>query len=297
MRTILLIIILLTFVNVQGQNQLQVKKAIVTQWIIYQGDTLAVASVSGDTLFIVKGAELDTLITGGAKELEELTDVDLTTPDSQDILMFDDESNLWKNRTLYQLYDSMQQAVASAPTVYSTWVRDTTKAAMYQATLTDKVGIGTNSPLQTLDVRGQAYFFSDNNPVDGDEPFNFICFIDSADANHYGVRSLLRLQNDSPMDYKFAGGLFETDIDTNMATFVKEVRGAYGYVQHHGTGEVESVKGFHSVIANRSSGTIDYGYGFFGEFVDNAAGGTVDKYYGIYLTDPGENITTKYGRM
>lgn len=34
-------------------------------WLIYQGDTLGIATVSGDTLFITKGATVDTLVAGG----------------------------------------------------------------------------------------------------------------------------------------------------------------------------------------------------------------------------------------
>ena len=61
-------------------------------------------------------------------------------------------------RAAIDWYSDALDSNAKAPTVYSTWVRDTTKAVMYQSTLTDKVGIGTESPDAHLDIdadRGQ----------------------------------------------------------------------------------------------------------------------------------------------
>jgi hypothetical protein len=52
------------------------------------------------------------------------------------------------------LYDTMQRDVAAAPTVLTTWLRDDVKGAVYLADSTDKVGIGTDTPTEMLDVKG-----------------------------------------------------------------------------------------------------------------------------------------------
>jgi len=64
MRKLLLFILILISAAAIGQQSIDVKKATVRQWIIYQGDTLNVIKTSGDTIFLEQGADLDTLITG-----------------------------------------------------------------------------------------------------------------------------------------------------------------------------------------------------------------------------------------
>lgn len=60
----LIFLILFSPVLIYGQNQINTKKATITDWIIYQGDTLNVTSTNGDTIFFIRGAEKDTMITG-----------------------------------------------------------------------------------------------------------------------------------------------------------------------------------------------------------------------------------------
>lgn len=63
MRKIILFITILISWTSYGQRAIDVNKATVRNWIIYQGDTLAVTSISGDTIFVTKGATLDMLLT------------------------------------------------------------------------------------------------------------------------------------------------------------------------------------------------------------------------------------------
>ena len=97
MRKVMIFILSLIFVNVIGQQtQIDVKKAVVRNTIIYQGDTLAVVGVSHaaswDTLFVTRGSVLDTLIVSSVRELDNLSDVVLTNPDASDMLILGDIS-------------------------------------------------------------------------------------------------------------------------------------------------------------------------------------------------------------
>ena len=62
----MIFILSLIFVNVIGQQtQIDVKKAIVRNWIIYQGDTLAVIRMNGDSIFYEQGVTVDTIVISG----------------------------------------------------------------------------------------------------------------------------------------------------------------------------------------------------------------------------------------
>ena len=64
-RILIFIILSLIYVNGFNQNTIQKKVAIITDWIIYQGDTLGIYRVNGDTLFTEQGSVLDTIVMGG----------------------------------------------------------------------------------------------------------------------------------------------------------------------------------------------------------------------------------------
>jgi len=143
MRKLILFIMVINSALIFGQNQVNVYKATVTGWIIYKGDTLALTSVSQgatyDTLFIIRGNTLDTLIlpANPITQLNDLSDVTLTTPDSWDVLRLNDESNQWINVPLAEYGDAIDSARAAAPTAYTTWVRDSTAGILSPATATD----------------------------------------------------------------------------------------------------------------------------------------------------------------
>ena len=63
MRKVMIFILSLIFVNVIGQQtQIDVKKAIVRNWIIYQGDTLGLLNYNSDTIFLTQGVSTDTIL-------------------------------------------------------------------------------------------------------------------------------------------------------------------------------------------------------------------------------------------
>lgn len=104
-----------------------------------------------DSLFIKYKTTMDTIVL--LHELDNLSDVVLTTPDASDMLILDDETMKWVNRPLIQVYGDMLDTAAKSPPVYVTWVRDTANGELYPADLTDKVGIGTATPVERLDVQ------------------------------------------------------------------------------------------------------------------------------------------------
>jgi hypothetical protein len=59
-------------------------------------------------------------------------------------------------------YDDMMDTLRDAGSTELTWLRDNVKGAVYLGALPDKVGIGTNSPTQALDVRGNMIVSSDS---------------------------------------------------------------------------------------------------------------------------------------
>ena len=65
-----------------------------------------------DTLFIKYKTTSDTIVL--LHELDNLSDVVLTTPDASDMLILDDETMKWVNRPLIQVYDDMQDTLKNA---------------------------------------------------------------------------------------------------------------------------------------------------------------------------------------
>lgn len=59
-------------------------------------------------------------------------------------------------KSIIDLYNEQQDTLSKlvTPSVYAQWKRDTANGELYPATLTDKVGIGTDAPTDALDVRG-----------------------------------------------------------------------------------------------------------------------------------------------
>lgn len=158
MRKLLLFgLILISWVSF-GQNQVNVKKATVTDWIIYQGDTLAIVRVSGDTLFVTRGeTSLDTMI---ATTYWTKTGNDIANNNTGKIIMSKDSTYFSgipdeatkTGRLLHvnqfgkveyvhfmDLYRDTQDSIRETPTAYTTWVRDTTAGILSPATVTDYI--------------------------------------------------------------------------------------------------------------------------------------------------------------
>lgn len=131
-------------------------------------DSIGGASISGDTVFV--GG--DTLViynhwtkTGDDIENNNAGDVTLNgqvfVPDiaasgakySGNVAGIRSDDGLFP-KSIIEIHDEMQDSLAKTPTVYTTWIKDTTNGAIFQATLTDKVGIGTTNPVEMLDVAG-----------------------------------------------------------------------------------------------------------------------------------------------
>lgn len=88
-----------------------------------------------DSLFIKYKKTLDTIVL--LHELDNLSDVVLTTPDASDMLILDDETMKWVNRPLIQVYGDMLDTANKAPTNFDTWKRDTTNGELYTCIQSD----------------------------------------------------------------------------------------------------------------------------------------------------------------
>ena len=179
MKRLILFLLILNSVGLFAQNQIHVKKATVMDWIIYQGDTLtiieALPGVNVDTLVVRKGYYIDSLIFSA--NLWSSTGNDIANNNSGKVILPKDSTYFSGipdeatkvGRVLHvnqygktewvsplKLYEEQLDTVSEMPTPseYATWKRDTTNGYILQADITDKVGIGTNSPTESLDIRG-----------------------------------------------------------------------------------------------------------------------------------------------
>lgn len=198
-------------------------------------------------------------------------------------------------KSIIDLYNEQQDSLALVPTTRTTWVRDSTKAAIILGTMTDKVGIGTNAPTQLLDVRGNIYAIGTHGYGSTYEPFYFRGNIDTLDGNTYNLRSTMYYNNPDSTGYRIGGNLGEVYIKAT-SNDINDAVGQYAYIQHYGTGLVKNGVSFYAALANRSTGTIQNLYGLQVLPIDNSHGGTIGAIYGSYFADQeAANATTTYG--
>ncbi|MFA5715349.1 MAG: hypothetical protein WC998_06400, partial [Candidatus Paceibacterota bacterium] len=155
-----------TYTNLRVRNVLKVP-----YWIIYQGDTLAVVYVSGDTIFVNSGvSQKDTIVNIWSQTGNDITHTNTgkVTINGDSLYLYplpDEATKVGRIATLLtngevewaslvSLNNDMLDTVYLIPTTRTTWLRDTTAGYIYPAHLTDNVGIGTATPTQKLDVTG-----------------------------------------------------------------------------------------------------------------------------------------------
>ena len=147
-RTLIFIILALIYINVQGQNQIQVKKATVTNYIIYKGDSLAVWE---DSLGNVYNRNTGDLMLQGqvfAPDIEPEAGAKF-----YQMVGYGLDGRLFP-RTIIDWYDAVHDSIAKKPTPYSTWVRDSTAKIVSLANNTDEIKIGNYTAYARIGIGG-----------------------------------------------------------------------------------------------------------------------------------------------
>lgn len=184
----ILIFIILSLIYINGftqVNQMDVRKLNVRNWIIYQGDTLGVANYHDDTLFVEQGNTIDTipllaiaisgdtifaggdtLVASGVSHWTKTGD-DIENNNAGKVIMPKDSTYFSGipdqatkvGRLLHvNQYGKIEWTSPAmlGDTIAASGGGAWTKSGsyLYPATLTDKVGIGTQSPTEILGVNG-----------------------------------------------------------------------------------------------------------------------------------------------
>lgn len=175
MKKVLLFILVLFSFSAFSQigNDVETDNAIIRNWIIYQGDTLAVISVNEDTIFITKGDELDTLI---VRSFWNKTGNDIYNNNTGKITFFgniyadtlptatktfwlqhwDNSSGRMEKVSPLSFYRDLQDDLRTSieggnPDTNGILIRDTDYGTLNPVTETDKVSTSTqNMPYQYL---------------------------------------------------------------------------------------------------------------------------------------------------
>ena len=162
-RILTLLLLFITVLSYSQLNQINVKKAYISNWIIYQGDTLAIVAVlpgaGVDSLVVTRGNTIDTLIMGGANHWD-LSSNNIQNNNTGKVILPGDSTffdvmpdvgdkvgrilhvNQYKEIeyiTPSSLGDRIDSGRAASPTAYTTFVRDSTYGMLSQATDADKV--------------------------------------------------------------------------------------------------------------------------------------------------------------
>lgn len=286
-----LLFLLITVISSAQLNQIDVKKAIVRNWIIYQADTLAVVFVSGDTIFVNYGVDQkDTIInlwtrTGDDIENSNAGDITLNgqvfVPDitasgnkySGNVAGIGLDDRLFP-KSIVDLFNEMQDTVYLIPTIRTTWIRDTTNGYIYPAHLTDNVGIGTATPTYKLDIVG-------NLRVVGNAESRFTKNITSSGG---GLTSALRVQTNCMKDITGGqwGGIYANMFTVAGQDSINEINGMLTYLNHSQGFRVDRYEG-----------------GEYGGGAISGAGTSVGQFYGINVSLPsvtgGASVDTAAG--
>ena len=163
MRKVMIFILSLIFVNVIGQQtQIDVKKAIVRNWIIYQGDTSAVIRMNGDSIFYEQGVTVDTIVISGTNywtldgsdniSNNNAGDVTLNgqvfVPDiaasgakySGNLAAIRTDKGLFP-KSIIDLYEEQQDSLSKVPSIFGTFKRDTTTGVITPVNTSDVLKI------------------------------------------------------------------------------------------------------------------------------------------------------------